>query len=75
MAILREVPPQALLFLERHSSWSSHCLWGHGILSHIFFPTACFPPRGISPSLSYFILLTLVANTLLLVLHYIGIAC
>lgn len=62
MGILREVPHQALLFLEWHSSWSNHSLWSHRILSQILFPTACFPPHGISPSLSYFILLTLVSR-------------
>lgn len=50
------------LFLEWHSSWSNHILQSHGILSQILLPTACFPPHGISPSLSYFILLTLVSR-------------
>lgn len=53
--ILQEVPYQAPLFLERHSSCFNHCLGSLGILAQILFPTACFPPHGISPSLPYFI--------------------
>ena len=32
MVILWELPHQALLFLEWHSSWSDHFLRSHGIL-------------------------------------------